>query len=665
MRITSESGGTRWRIMLLTWVICSILVVLHVFAASEYLTLLGARGLRGAVSPETPMRQVLPATYADPQMWVRHAVASEATGDFRVRHTRADNAPHGREVHWSSPIVWLLRMAAWLEELVGSEPGARAIEEAVPWLNAPLLLGLVVVLSGWAAVRAGAGAGVIVACGMVGHARFYDGFLPANVDHHGLVNASVLGLLLGFVFMGAGWWQAERSSRTPVLPGSVAVARRGAIVSACSGAIGLWLSTASVAPVLALAGVSGLLVAVWGGRASIRAGAQFEPAVWQLWGRLGAILSVLLYLVEYAPSHFGLRLEVNHPLYALAWWGGAEAVAQLSRWHLADPGGVAPRFPGFKFACALVAAGAPLLVIMLGGRSVFLVLDPVVGGLGQFVAEGVPFATVFSARSWAALCYELPSALLVVPALMIWRVKPGPGGILTAPLSVITLATVGLGLLQYRWFQTASAAQIALLVALLSAGSGLSPGRQWRRIIVVAGACFLLPLGILVSNELLENRRGVVHSTDLLQPLYRDVAAALRRDQPSGEIVVLASPDATAGIGYFGHFSGLGTLYWENAEGLHASAGILTALSDDEARRLVLRHRVTHVVMISRGNFIGEYFRLLYPGRPLEEGHATFGYRLGTGHGLPGWLRPVPYEMPEDLKAALTIVRIFSVERAP
>ena len=31
----------------------------------------------------------------------------------------------------------------------------------------------------------------------------------------------------------------------------------------------------------------------------------------------------------------GLRLEVNHPLYALAWWGGAEFVALLAERHLA------------------------------------------------------------------------------------------------------------------------------------------------------------------------------------------------------------------------------------------------------------------------------------------------------------------------------------------
>jgi hypothetical protein len=67
--------------------------------------------------------------------------------------------------------------------------------------------------------------------------------------------------------------------------------------------------------------------------------------------------------------------------------------------------------------------------------------------------------------------------------------------------------------------------------------------------------------------------------------------------------------------------------------------------------------------MISRGNFIGEYFRLLHPDLPIEEARKTFGYRLGTGVDLPRWLRPITYEIPPDLKDASPIVRLFAVER--
>ncbi|MSU47665.1 MAG: hypothetical protein EXS37_00960 [Opitutus sp.] len=663
MQVTAESRQTRWRILLTTWSLCALLVVLHTLAACGHVVLLGAQGLRGVSKATTPLRQVIPAGYADAQMWVRHAVAGEDKLPFRVRHTHADNAPTGREVHWSSSVVWILRIAQQVQEVFTPDRGAHALERSVLWLNAPLLIGLMVLLSAWAAERAGAGAGVLVACGMVGHPRFYDGFLPANVDHHGLINASMLGLLLGLLGMGAGWWKTERPGRHSARPGSSNQARHSAIVSAGSGAIGLWLSAASVVPMLALAGGAGLLTTLWHGRTATREGAHFEPAIWQLWGRVGAILSLVFYLLEYAPSNLGLRLEVNHPLYALAWWGGGETIALLARWRLARDDTPPPPLPCLPLAAALLAVAAAPLVILIGGRSVFLVSDPIVGGLWRFVAEGMSLPMVAASSGLWFVVYDLLSALVLIPAIIIWKKQPGHSGILPGTLIAITAVTVGLAVLQTRWFQSASAAQIALLVALFAAGRATSPSRQWQRIVLVTGVCFLLLLVIQIVHERSETRRGAVRASDLVQPLYRDVAAALRKNQPGGEIVVLASPNATAGICYFGNFSGLGTLYWENADGLRAAGEVLTSRSDDEALRLIRLRCVTHVVMISRGNFIGEYFRLLYPELPLEEGHKTFGYRLGTGLGLPPWLRPVPYEIPPELKDASPIVRLFAVAR--
>jgi hypothetical protein len=49
-------------------------------------------------------------------------------------------------------------------------------------------------------------------------------------------------------------------------------------------------------------------------------------------------------------------------------------------------------------------------------------------------------------------------------------------------------------------------------------------------------------------------------------------------------------------------------LYWENAAGLRAAGEIFCSVSDDDAFALIRRHRVTHVALISRANFIGEYF---------------------------------------------------------
>jgi hypothetical protein len=281
MQLTAESRPTRWQILLLTWFLCAILVVLHTLAVRDYLELLGSRGRLGAREAGTPLQQVIPAGYADAQMWVRHAIDGAAAGHLRVRHTEVDNAPLGRDVHWSSSVNWLLRIAQRVQEFFTDDVGARALERSLPWLNAPLLMGLMILLSGWAAIRAGAGAGVVVAGGMVGHARFYDGFLPAHVDHHGLINVALLGLLLGLLTMGAGWWKMERAGRFTVLPASSKQARQGAVVSGVCGAMGLWLSAATLVPMLAIAGAAGLGATLWHGRTAQAEGAQFDPTLWR------------------------------------------------------------------------------------------------------------------------------------------------------------------------------------------------------------------------------------------------------------------------------------------------------------------------------------------------------------------------------------------------
>ena len=84
----------------------------------------------------------------------------------------------------------------------------------------------------------------------------------------------------------------------------------------------------------AIAGAAGIVVALWLGASAVRDGARFEPDVWRLWGRVGAALSLVFYLIEYTPSHLAMRLEVNHPFYALAWWGGAEIVGAAGAWAL-------------------------------------------------------------------------------------------------------------------------------------------------------------------------------------------------------------------------------------------------------------------------------------------------------------------------------------------
>jgi hypothetical protein len=365
---------------------------------------------------------------------------------------------------------------------------------------------------------------------------------------------------------------------------------------------------------------------------------------------VGAAANLVFYFIEYAPSHLGLRMEVNHPLYALLWWGGAELVALGGVWAVARP-------PLWRVAVALLAVAAAPLAILLGGREVFLVSDPFVGALRHFVAEGKSLPAVAAQFGFRFVTFDLASCLLVVPAVfMLWK-RRGSAGIVIGFMTFVVAALSIMAVLEMRWWLNVGPAQLALLLALLA----LVPATRRGWTLALIGTLLLVPAFIRLATDRAENRRGAVSATDLMQPLYRDLAAALRRDQPEGDLVLLASPNASAGIGYFGRFATLGTLYWENAPGLRAAAEIYSATTDEAAEKLIRARRVSHVAHLSAGNFLGEYVQLLHPHATPDEARRSLGHRLASGTDLPRWLQPIPYRRPPGLKDATPIARLYRI----
>jgi tetratricopeptide (TPR) repeat protein len=646
MQLIHESRRTWWLALIVAWCVCLIVVLLHTNAVRDYLGVLDRMGTRAEEQVVTPMRHIVPSRYADAQMWVRHAIAAEAAGQTRLRYTRDDNAPLGREVHWASPLLWLLRSAGRITD----------IEQTLRWFNGPLLLGLIVVLSSWAGRQAGAAAGVLVALGMLGHNRFYDSFAPANVDHHGLLTACALGLGLGLVFMGAGWWKPNLGGAfTTLLPSDAAQARRAAVISALCGAAGLWISAASMLPAIAIGGAAGLAAVAWLGGPAQRDGARFEPGVWQLWGRVGAAASLLFYLIEYAPSHLGLRLEVNHPLYALAWWGGAELVAGLGVMRL-DRARYVRRQVALRLILPTLAVLAVPVVLFEGGERVFMLGDPFVAQLRHFVLEGKSLPAAVRSFGFDAVAYHLGSCLILVPAIVIgWRAR-GEGATLLGFAGLVAAAFMALGFWEMRWWVIGSATQLALLVVIV-----VSTRSRWWSVCALSALVFLPSSLQRVAAMRSFVREAVVDERDALQPLYRDIAGALRATQPAGDITLLASPNASLGIGYYGNFKTIGTLFWENAPGLKAAAAIFSARTDDEAAALVRARGITHIAMVSAASFLSEYHQLLRPAADPEAFKATFGYRLATQRTDASWLQPIPYRRPGDLTLIPSTVWLFKV----
>ena len=122
----------------------------------------------------------------DGYMWNLHAEHLGQHGQLRLRHTDVDNPPHGREVHWNSAFAWYLRALGEAHRAVTGDALRNSISRMSVWAN-PLLL--CVFLAGAAlltARRFGLLAGGVLACGMLVHPPFFEAFMAANPDHHGI-----------------------------------------------------------------------------------------------------------------------------------------------------------------------------------------------------------------------------------------------------------------------------------------------------------------------------------------------------------------------------------------------------------------------------------------------------------------------------------------------
>ena len=129
----------------------------------------------------------------------------------------------------------------------------------------------------------------------------------------------------------------------------------------------------------------------------------------------------------------------------------------------------------------------------------------------------------------------------------------------------------------------------------------------------------------------------------------RDVAQKLRDRAGDRPLVVLAGPTATTAMIYFGGLHGLGTLYWENRDGLKAAASIYGAPSLDLARERVMEHRITHLVFFTWDDFGGTYARL-HRGLPVGQNtRDVFAIHTATPLTLPTWTQVVDYRIPPDL----------------
>jgi len=608
--------------------------------------------LRSPTGYESGLREaVLPLQAIDGYHWIMQTQQMFATGDLRIRHVDYDNSPDGREVHWASPFRWWIGLLAWIEHQITGHPIGLCVESAGLYANPALLALFLIVLVPLAARRIGSVPAAWLAVSIIGAIPLADYFQTGNPDHHGLAAACALVTVLGIAFAGGGITSSGESYATASAP-PLERARRWFRISGVAGGCGLWISSASQAPVLVALGI-GSLWAAFGYIAKTDETRMHAPDLWRTWGRWGAATSVIAYLIEYLPSHFGWRLEVNHPLYALAWWGGAEllrlAWQSPSFKNLLTAGLQRPAFWAALGAVALLPA-----VVVFGGSRVFRISDHFLWALhheyiGEFQNVWSFFSTGGRGPMFAGTLFPW---LLVIPVAIAWRKKHITGAaraaltIVAVPLAIYALMATE----QVRWIGFALML-LGLLVVVYrwsTPAAGNAANHRWLSRAFLAWA--------LLSVSPTVYRAWLIHSlppgasrTEVTELATREVAWWLARRTGSQTPVVASSPGLSTKLAYHGGARALGTLYWENLDGLEASAAFFGAHSEEEAHRIARATGLTHLVLVSWSDFAEAYVKLIRGLKKTDPApDDAFVLNLLRDKLPPPWLRPVACVLPAN-----------------
>ena len=642
---------------------------------------LSMQGTMGTPSPaidptsltgyELGMRTViLPQVGIDGCQWIMHTQKLLKEGGWRIRYTDADNAPDGREIHWSHGFIWWLIILGHIHSTMTGLPLAASVEAVSPYANTLLLLFLIAGLPWVIFKRFGAFAAAGLAITLSSIYVFYEFFMIGNADHHGIAASGALTCALLLALGGAGWVLVERnpdakSKLSTTLQSydyliDAKSARRYFIGSALAGSVGLWVSAATAVPTFFGIGLGALISVLFFGRQKSPDEPRYEPRLWRWWGLTGCCGSLFFYLLEYFPSHMGMRLEVNHPLYALAWLGGGEILFRLARWRVE---GTRPWQGGPKEILGLAGAFSAVLLlpilIMLYPERFFWITDEF---LWQFHKDYIhEFKTFYAwvdgrASFQTVLSVALFPLIGVVVFRLIFLSELGRSwkGILTLIVLPAILATC-LGLLQVRWLGIANALWLPAVPTALGCLFGAGFPHRFsvgERIVggLIAGFLFLF----FPQTSLRQNFFGFGTTTDLgpdeaFGIYIRDLSHALRRSDPNREMVIISGPSTTTYMMYYGGMKGIGTLYWENVPGLKAAARIYSARTASEALALVERHHISHIAIFASDAFAFQYTRLLR-GLPFgAEPKDAFIPSMITNLSSPPWLKPLHFRPPTAL----------------
>ncbi|MDW8343092.1 MAG: hypothetical protein RMM51_01210 [Verrucomicrobiae bacterium] len=605
----------------------------------------GARGTAGRVFLDN-----------DPYCWLMYAQQMVEQGIWRVRNTDFDNVPFGREVHWSQSVSWCLVGLGWLIRQTTGGGWREAIEAGAVWLNPMLLVGWLSA-TGWVVARrlgvvpAVLWVVVVVTLPDVGWA-----FHPLRPDHQTFHWMFALGTAIALTFGGLGWVQAGGASRAEwewwrgwPMP-SRQEARWWFLGAGVLSGLGLWTGATVQFFAIGAVSVGALVLAVLmparaGGDGAEAAG--YDPSLWRWWGVTGMVSALVMYVVEYAPQHFAMRLEVNHPLYATAMWGVGEAMVVLTSQRMRGDKLSARDWARLSVS-GLAMAAVPLLV-WWGGADWHRMRDGQMSRLHEFITEFYSWGRFVGGGVWRQW-WQGYGVLPVFALGAIWlagnprlRVQEWAALWLGFFLSWFFLALL---FWQVRW-----AGAYALATAWVTVWVVYVLGRNKREISGWGRRAWATAAGAIATAQALwfgwnqqvlfhQLRRGSAWDEALVDAaMKRHLAEGLASASDQEALRVLCEADLGTALFYFGRIRSVTTFYWENVQGLHAATAVLAAREEEKARSVISERGLTHVLVPSDAR-LSAVLDYVANGRNAEQGRGTLLARLQQGDlSVPEWVQ--------------------------
>ena len=574
-----------------------------------------------------------PRFFSDPDgyAWLCHARDMLRAGDWRIRHTHMDNAPHGRPMHWSHLLLWeLAAHARLLQRLHPDMLLSPALEIAGRCAMPFFFLLFAIPLSAVAFRRLGAipAALFVVSCAVFPY--FAILFSPLLPDHHVFQFFFPFATFLCLSFGGWGRISTAPSAppagiwfRLPALPPE-RTARRWFFAAGVFHAMLLWIGATVWLVVHAAICLAALSALAPDDDASRRA-----PRLWLSFALSSIPLSVAFYLLEYAPRFPGMRLEVNHPLYWLFLAGSLLALMALSallppRNRNRNPSPRPSRFslrPSLAtLLCAALLALPLPAALLFGPASWHALRDPFLQRLhARYIMEFVPYLRIAADSPLdPLLCFRLFIPLALAAAFFAFRrhAPASPAPFLLRPAAVLVAFFTALLCIQNRWGTPLCAALLLPLLflppLLVCRRSPLSSPLLRRvaaafLVLFAADAAWCAATSAIDNLRAAENRYTPPHwvECDLAKRAALRLASAAA-SAPDGDSWILAGSAPNAPVFYyFGGLPSLASFYWENAPGWHAEAPLLSDPSPSASNALAIaRSRgLTHLVVHENSDF--------------------------------------------------------------